>query len=88
LRRFTFKIKFEYLKRNQIKQAFEYFFNLEPSKSIELIEGLTPGDFAVVAKKVQFLGLENILKEIELMLRSEVEIKMRGSINKIGFLTR
>lgn len=86
LRRFAFKIKFDFLNPSQIKQAFEHFFNLPANNNITAIHGLTPGDFVVVQKKAEFLNLENNIEEIEQMLKAEAEIKSKGkSSNSIGF---
>jgi transitional endoplasmic reticulum ATPase len=84
LRRFTFKIKFDYLTRAQTAAAFRRFFMRTPPPSLGQIEALTPGDFAAVAKKLRFydadaLGDTDILR----MLEQEAAVKNVG--RRIGF---
>ncbi len=83
LRRFTFKIKFDFLSTNQVNKAFEHFFKIkEPPIDIK---GLTAGDFATVKKKVDFLNIKDI-DEITKMLEEEVKLKKSNKLkNKIGF---
>ena len=83
LRRFTFKIKFDFLTAKQVNQAMEHFFNF---KDINLnIKGLTAGDFATVKKKADFLNISD-LKELTKMLSDEVKIKKSTELkNTIGF---
>ena len=83
LRRFTFKIKFDFLSTNQVNKAFEHFFKIKEPK-ID-IKGLTAGDFATVKKKVDFLNIKDI-DEITKMLEDEVKLKKSNKLkNKIGF---
>lgn len=83
LRRFTFKIKFDFLKKEQVPLAIEHFFNIKISNIN--IKGLTAGDFATVKKKVKFLGVET-LEEITKMLNDEVKVKKSSNLkNSIGF---
>ena len=52
LRRFTFKIKFDFMTSEQTNFAIEHFFGI---KNANLnIKGLTAGDFATVKKKADF----------------------------------
>lgn len=55
LRRFTFKIKLEPLTVEQRRLAFADFFALEPPGELSRLDNLTPGDFAVVRRKLAFL---------------------------------
>ena len=83
LRRFTFKIKFDFLKPEQVNLAVEHFFGIKDSNLN--IKGLTAGDFATVKKKIDFLGTKD-LKEISKMLYDEVKIKKTETLqNSIGF---
>jgi len=52
LRRFTFKVKYDYLTPEQVVQSFLYFFGqkIDASK-IRDLTSLTPGDFVVVKKR-------------------------------------
>lgn len=83
LRRFTFKVKFDFMKPEQVNKAIEHFFGIKNS-SID-IKGLTTGDFATVKKKVDFLGMPDI-NELEKMLADEVKVKKSPNLkNTVGF---
>ena len=83
LRRFTFKLKFDFLTTEQVNLAIEYFFGIKDSNVT--IKGLTAGDFATVKKKIDFLGITN-LNEIESMLQEEVKVKKSSALKtSIGF---
>ena len=83
LRRFTFKIRFDFLTVPQVNQAIEHFFDIKDAGVN--IKGLTAGDFATVKKKVDFLGV-NDLDEITKMLQEEVKVKKSKELkNTIGF---
>ena len=85
LRRFTFKIKFDYMTKNQVNNAFEHFFRIKNANVN--IKGLTAGDFATVKKKADFLRI-NELSELCKMLEDEVKIKKAKILkNNIGFDT-
>ena len=83
LRRFTFKIKFDFMTQNQVNNAIEHFFGI---KGVNVnIKGLTAGDFATVKKKIDFLGTKD-LDEITKMLNDEVKIKKSKDLqNTVGF---
>lgn len=55
LRRFTFKIRLDPLTREQRRLAFRQFFAIEPPPEVDALDNLTPGDFAVVRRKLAFL---------------------------------
>ena len=83
LRRFTFKIRFDFLTQKQANIAMDYFFGIKNS-NLQL-KGLTSGDFATVKKKVDFLGTTDI-DEITKMLSEEVKVKKSSELkNTIGF---
>ena len=83
LRRFTFKIKFDFMTQEQVALAMSHFFGIENSDLI--IKGLTTGDFATVKKKADFLNITNI-EDISRMLQEEVKIKKSKVLqNSIGF---
>jgi SpoVK/Ycf46/Vps4 family AAA+-type ATPase len=84
LRRFTFKVKYDYLKRPQVQEAFKHFFGVEPTVSLNDLTCLAPGDFAVVAKKTKICGIDDH-KELVEMLRLEQKVKDVKS-NRIGFV--
>ena len=45
MRRFTFKMKFEFLRPDQSVKLFQRYFDCEAPRSIERMETLAPGDF-------------------------------------------
>ncbi len=83
LRRFVFKIKFDYLTPKQVAYAFRHTFNLEPPELLLKIGGLTNGDFSVVKKKAKILGDLNNANELYSMLKEEVSAKAVGHIVNI-----
>lgn len=83
LRRFTFKIKFDFMTQEQVNLAIEHFFGIK-NASVNL-NGLTAGDFATVKKKTDFLGVNN-LDEIVEMLKEEIKVKKSKTLqNSVGF---
>lgn len=85
LRRFTFKIKFDFLTKQQVNNSFEHFFGIK-NANVD-VKGLTAGDFATVKKKADFLRI-NELSELCKMLEDEVKIKKAKILkNNIGFDT-
>ncbi len=83
LRRFTFKIKFDFLTPEQVNKGIEHFFGIKNANCN--IKGLTAGDFATVKKKAEFLGV-NDLKSLCSMLNDEAKIKQSETLkNSIGF---
>ena len=85
LRRFTFKIKFNFLTSQQIHIAFSHFFKQKISENACNINGLTIGDFVTVKKKLEFLGINNSNDILDLLIQ-EVKFKNTDSLkNTIGF---
>ena len=83
LRRFTFKIKFDFLTPKQVNYGINHFFGIQEVDSN--LKGLTAGDFATVKKKAEFLGISDV-DEIILMLKEEVKIKKSKELqNTVGF---
>jgi DNA replication protein DnaC len=74
LRRFTFKVKYDFLTRKQTEFAFQHFFGIEPTVSLADLTCLAPGDFAVVARKAKICGIDSQI-ELADMLRQEQEVK-------------
>lgn len=75
LRRFTFKVGFDYLRPSQCEQAFELFFGQPAPASLRDLTVLTPGDFAVVRKKAQVLACTQDPAELIAMLTQECQVK-------------
>ena len=85
LRRFTFKIKFDFMTQEQATKAFEHFFHSRENVISLNIKGLTAGDFATVKKKAEFLEISDY-DELTKMLRDEVKIKQAKELkNVVGF---
>lgn len=73
LRRFTFKVKFDYMTAPQAEAAYRQFFHSDPPARLRALQHLTPGDFAVVAKKRRLL--EAGQPDLVCLLQQEVEAK-------------
>lgn len=84
LRRFTFKIRFDYLDTEQVETAFTFFFGMRPPEGLKHLDLLTPGDFANVKKKADIMGFDKDSAIICKMLTEECELKP-GHKNPIGF---
>lgn len=84
LRRFTFKVKFDYMTPPQSEAAYRQFFAAEPPARLKALQHLTPGDFAVVAKKRRLLAGSQGDPDLVRLLAQEVEAKnLRAT--KMGF---
>jgi SpoVK/Ycf46/Vps4 family AAA+-type ATPase len=87
MRRFTFKCHFGYMETEQVIIAFKHFFNLKLDfKNASTLCNLTPGDFAVVSKKLKFIGEEPDLTMLINLLSQEVEAKNEVRQRHIGFV--
>ena len=84
LRRFTFKVKYDYMTSEQRTAAFKHFFNI-PNINLSHLNLLTPGDFVVVKDKAEILGLMENKEELIKMLEMEQQNKAPVS-RKIGFI--
>jgi hypothetical protein len=85
VRRFAFKVKFDFLTPAQNAAAYRRFFASEPPAALGAVTNLTPGDYAVVAKKLRFLGhLSGQAPDLVRLLEQEVAAKNLRSM-KIGF---
>ena len=83
LRRFTFKIKFNFLTPEQVNYGLEHFFGIKNTNCS--LKGVTAGDFATVKKKADFLCV-NETSEIISMLKEEIKIKKSKDLqNAVGF---
>ncbi|MDI9849514.1 AAA family ATPase [Rhodoblastus sp. 17X3] len=83
-RRFLFKIRFLPMDERQIATAFFRAFGIEAPRSILKLDRLTPGDFAVVARKAEVLGERDSLR-LARWLEAEVAAKPGGKKIRIGF---
>ncbi len=85
LRRFLFKIKYDYMNLNQVRRAFETFFDITPTDGdIQHLTHMTPADFVVVQRKSKILGVSDTTEIIK-MLESEMAAKNIKCARRIGF---
>lgn len=82
-RRFTFRFRFGWLTSAQLPTAWTMYFDAPPPVGLALLDQLSPGDFANVARRMQALG-EADAAEILRELRRECEAK-DGEARRIGF---
>lgn len=85
LRRFSFKVKYDFLKPDQVITAFKDFFKQDVSKDeiIDLVN-LAPGDFAVVKNQADLLDITD-KSELLSRLHQEQQVKNCREHKKIGF---
>lgn len=79
LRRFVFKVKFKYMTKAQVKEAFKTFYGLDVSDEIANISYATPGDFAVIQKQLEYLGEKPTANKIKELLIEEIKNKKDDS---------
>lgn len=84
LRRFTFKVRYDYLSDEQRSLCFEHFFKIKDA-DLRHLPQLTPGDFVVVRDKAEILDCMNNPSELIKMLEQEQQNKMPIS-RHIGFI--
>ena len=86
MRRFALHIDFRPLSLAQRRACFKRFFSCAPAngaESLAAFDKLTPGDFAVVAKRVKLLGITDS-RDIVAELRRVQETKPGGGV-AMGF---
>jgi transitional endoplasmic reticulum ATPase len=83
LRRFVFKLELRALSPARAARAFERFFGMAAPPALAAINGLTPGDLAVVARQLRF-GAARDAEAIVAGLKAEVAAKP-GLSQRIGF---
>lgn len=86
LRRFTFKVRYDFMKKEQVREAFKFFFG-KTVQNCGQFRMLTPGDFAVVKNKAEILNLLDDEKELQRMLMQEEQAKcLKENAVKLGFV--
>jgi len=86
LRRFSFKVKYDFLTNEQVRKAFKHFFGLAVSNAdISGLDKLTPGDFSLVKNKAEILGKISQFLAVKEMLETEQKLKRNAVGNGIGF---
>jgi SpoVK/Ycf46/Vps4 family AAA+-type ATPase len=83
-RRFLFKIRFAAMREDQAREAFRRTFGVEPPPTLDGLEGLTPGDFALVARKATLLD-EQGPRALVAMLADEAAAKTGAERRRIGY---
>ena len=69
LRRFIFKVKYDYLLPQQVELAFEQFFGEKPRVPLDYLTQIAPGDFAVVRKKATILKITDHQQLADMLLK-------------------
>lgn len=82
-RRFTFRIRFSWLRPDQLPLAWTAHFAAPVPPDAAALDRLTPGDFANVARRIRALGQDDALTVLS-ELRRESEAK-EGATRPIGF---
>ena len=86
LRRFSFKVKYDYLTTSQVGQAFNYFLGLKVNEKEEAnLTQLTPGDFALIKNKAEILGKGKDIAALKALLETEQQLKQKRGGPTIGF---
>lgn len=83
LRRFVFKLRLAPLGRERAARAFETFFGIAAPAALGQVGGLTPGDFAIVARQIRFAPARGVTDLIQ-RLRHEADAKPSAS-GRMGF---
>lgn len=84
LRRFSFKVKYDYLTPEMVVRAFHDFFGMDVTAGeVASLAKLSPGDFSVVRSKAEIMDITD-KGEIISMLRAEQDVRGEKH-NKIGF---
>ena len=85
LRRFSFKVKYDYLKPEQVVRAFKDFFDVDVDlNDVAALDKLAPGDFKVVKNQSKILDI-NDKNDLIKMLQDEQKTKVGKQHEKIGF---
>ena len=83
MRRFTFKLKFDYITPDQAVKLFKGFFGYDAPQDIRRLDMLTPGDYANVKRQVDALEISDV-SEIFRLIQEEVKQKPGGR-GRLGF---
>lgn len=83
MRRFTFKMHFDFITTEQALKLFKTFFGTEAPEEIKRLDMLTPGDFANVKKQVTALEIDDKAEIYRLLVE---EVKAKPNVrHRIGF---
>ena len=95
LRRFDFKVKFDYLTREQrramllriVADAAEHNDQLRPAlEAIDRLENITPGDFTNVLRQLRVTKATVRASNVVRLLEEEVAMKSEGRRRTMGFV--
>lgn len=81
LRRFTFKVRLDWLRPEQVALAFRLAFDLEAPGWLAALGGLTPGDFAVVRRRAALAGGAGDAEALARMVAEERGAKSAVSLD-------
>lgn len=95
MRRFTFKVRFDALTRQQVEAMFAEFVFGSPSalltaparQILHKLTGATPGDFATVQRQERLLGERYTAESFLRSLERECALKQGSKSTSIGFLS-
>ena len=82
LRRFTFKVAYDYMTPEQSNLAFKHFFNFS-NIDLSHLNSLAPGDFVVVKQKAEILGALDKKEELINGYNKELETIELGIKNNV-----
>ena len=91
LRRFDFKVKFDFLRPAQRIALFRRVLgnNVEPDeltlRRLAQLDQLVPGDFANVLRQFRALGMEPTSARLIEGLEGEIQLKPGAGVRRIGF---
>ena len=83
-RRFLFKVRFLSMTTDQVAEAYRRAFGADPPAFVLKLSGLTPADFAIVARKASALG-ERDPRTLARWLEYEAQAKPDAGRRRIGF---
>jgi SpoVK/Ycf46/Vps4 family AAA+-type ATPase len=93
MRRFLFKLNFEYLNEQQALVLTERHLGFSltaddrnyTEKKLSEMQTLTPADFSNVTERLTYLGIEFDIKTFLEQLKSEIDAKLEIKGRKMGF---
>lgn len=93
VRRFLFRLEFNYLNETQALALLQTHLNAEctaaemslAAETFRQLQMLTPADFSNVHDRLSFLGIESKLTEFLNHLKQEVSAKLEENNRKVGF---
>ncbi|NBX17938.1 MAG: AAA family ATPase [Proteobacteria bacterium] len=93
VRRFLFRLEFNYLNENQALALLQKYLKTDctagqihdAGETLKNLRMLTPADFSNVHERLSFLGIESSLNDFLRHLRQEVEAKLEEKNRQVGF---